>query len=139
MRLFTLASLLVLVVPAIATADERRVMRLDYYHTGSTSDEIFAVDQVMLEPLPWPGNPHRPLDDLNLGNFFFEVSDKATKKVLYSRGFDSLFGEWVTTAEARTAHRTFHESLRFPAPEAPVQVVVKRRDAKNGWREVWSV
>jgi hypothetical protein len=139
MRLLTFVSLLVLGIPAATAADERRVMRLDYYHTGSTSDEIFAMDQVALEPLPWPGNPHRPLDDLNLGNFFFEVSDKATKKVIYSRGFDSLFGEWVTTAEARTAHRTFHESLRFPAPEAPVQIAVKRRDAKNGWREVWSV
>ena len=34
--------------------------------------------------------------------------------------------------------RTFHESLRFPLPAAPVQVVVKKRDAQNAFREVWS-
>lgn len=120
-------------------ADERRTMRLDYFHTGSSTQELFAVDKVIIEPLPWPGNPHRAIDDLNLGEFFFEVSDSQSRKVLYSRGFSSLFGEWVTTAEARKANRTFHESLRFPAPAAAVQVIVKRRDAKNAWREVWSV
>jgi len=124
---------------SVVSADERRTMRLDYYHTGSSTQELFAVDKVVLEPLPWAGNPHRPIDDLNLGAFYFEVTDPTTKKILYSRGISSLFGEWVTTAEARTANRTFHESFRFPTPEAAVQVVVKRRDAKNSWREVWSV
>lgn len=138
MRALLLVTILCTCVSGV-TAAERRTMRLDYYHTGSSTQELFAVDKVVVEPLPWPGNPHRPLDDLNLGAYFFEVTDPASKRVLYSRGFSSLFGEWVTTAEARTANRTFHESLRFPAPEAVVQVVVKRRDAKNAWREVWSV
>jgi hypothetical protein len=114
-------------------------MRLDFYHTGNASQELFALDRVVIEPLSWPGNPQQPVDRLNLGKFFFEVADRGSKKVLYSRGFDSVYGEWVTTAEARSANRTFHESLRFPAPNAPVQVTLKKRDADNAWREVWSV
>ncbi len=35
-------------------------------------------------------------------------------------------------------NRTFHESLRFPAPDGPVQVVLKKRDSENAFREVWS-
>jgi hypothetical protein len=58
---------------------------------------------------------------------------------LYSRGFSSIYGEWVTTEEAKKANRTFHESLRFPAPEAPVRLVVKKRDAQNAFREIWSI
>src|SRR5690606_40882336 len=88
---------------------------------------------------PWPGNPARPIDDTNLGKYLFEVIDRATNRVLYSRGFASIFGEWETTGEARTAARTFHESLRFPMPEAPVQVVLKKRDAQNAFREIWSL
>jgi hypothetical protein len=124
--------------PTFASADEIRTLRLDYYHTGNATQELFAVDRLVLEPLPWPGNPRQPIDSSNLGLYFFEVSDFATKAVLYSRGFSSIYGEWVTTAAARSATRTFHESLRFPLPAAPVRVVVKKRDARNEWREVWS-
>ena len=34
--------------------------------------------------------------------------------------------------------RTFSESLRFPAPDAPVEVVLKKRDAKNQWIDIWT-
>jgi hypothetical protein len=113
-------------------------MRLDYFHTGGAAREIFAVDRVVVEPLPWAGNPTRSLDDSNLGKYFFELVDLAENRVLYSRGFDSIYGEWETTAEAKRVDGTYHESVRFPAPERPVQVVVKKRDARNVFHEVWS-
>ena len=72
--------------------------------------------------------PRGPVDDTNLGKYLFEVIDRASNRVVYSRGFASIFGEWEMTGEARTATRTFHESLRFPMPSTPVQVVVKKRD-----------
>ncbi len=111
---------------------------MDYYHTGTAASETFAIDRVVVEPAPWPGNPSRAIDDTNLGKYFFEVIDTATNRVVYSRGFSSIFGEWETTDEARAAARTFQESLRFPRPEHAVQVVVKKRDAANLFREVWS-
>ncbi len=135
-RLITL--LILLLASPFALAEEPRTMRLDYYHTGSATQEIFAVDRVLVEPLPWPGNPQRPLDELNLGHYHFEIADAATKKPLYSRGYSSVYGEWVTTEEGRKVSRTFHESLRFPAPETPVRITVRKRDAQNAWREVWT-
>src|SRR5579863_2916869 len=81
-------------------------MRLDYYHTGNEKEERFAVDRVVLEPLPWPGDPSRPIDDTNRGKYFFEVADAASGRVIYSRGFSSIYGEWETTGEAKTANRT---------------------------------
>ncbi|HTY40586.1 MAG TPA: M64 family metallopeptidase, partial [Thermoanaerobaculia bacterium] len=102
------------------------------------TEEVFSADRVVREPLPWPGNPRRPLDDTNLGKYFFEVIDRTSNRVVYSRGFSSVYGEWETTGEAKTVRRTFSESLRFPEPSGPVQVVVKKRDAANAFREVWS-
>jgi hypothetical protein len=113
-------------------------MRLDFYHTGNASQEVFSVDQIVIEPLPWPGNPQKPIDTTNRGTYFFEVRDEQDKRVLFSRGFSSIYGEWATTDEAKSASRTFHESLRFPAPESLVQIVVKKRAAQNRFREVWS-
>jgi hypothetical protein len=49
-----------------------------------------------------------------------------------------VYGEWETTAEAKERMRTFHESLRFPRPDAPVRVVLRKRDAKNAFKDVWS-
>ena len=91
-------------------------MRLDYYHTGNEKEERFSVDRVVLEPLPWPGNPARPIDTTNRGKYFFEVTDARDRHGAYSRGFSSIYGEWETTGEAKDANRTFSESLRFPAP-----------------------
>jgi hypothetical protein len=113
-------------------------MRLDYYHTGNATEERFAVDRVVLEPLAWPGDPSRPIDDTNRGKYFFEVADAASGQVIYSRGYSSIYGEWETTGEAKTANRTFSESLRFPAPAKPVKIVVKKRDTKNVFQSVWT-
>jgi hypothetical protein len=121
-----------------AAAETPRTLRLDYYHTGTATTETFSVDRVVVEPTPWPGNVKRPVDDTNLGKYLFEVIDRKTNRVVYSRGFASIFGEWETTGEAKTTTRTFHESLRFPMPGTPVQIVLKKRDARNGFREIWS-
>src|SRR2546425_12243993 len=49
-------------------------MRVDYYHTGNTKQELFSVDRVVIEPLPWPGDPAKAIDDTNLGNYLFETT-----------------------------------------------------------------
>ncbi len=116
-----------------------RTLRVDYYHTGNATEERFSLDRLAVEPLEWPGNLARAIDDTNLGKYLFEAIDRGTNRVLYSRGFASIFGEWETTAEAKGSNRTFHESLRLPAPAAPVQIVVKKRDSRNAFREVWSL
>ena len=130
------SSLVVSSVPAFAVA---QTMRVDYYHTGNVGEERFSLDRVVVEPLPWPGNPSRAIDDTNRGKYFFEVRDAASGQVVYSRGFASIYGEWETTAEAKEINRTFSESLRFPAPSAPVRIVVKKRDAKNVFRDAWTL
>ena len=113
-------------------------MRLDYFHTGDASGEQFSLDGVVVEG-PWPGPMEGWIDDSNLGKYHFQVIDLGANRLLYSRGFASIFGEWQSTDEAKQQRRTFHESVRFPEPERPVQVVLKERGPRNEFREVWSV
>jgi hypothetical protein len=119
-------------------AVQPQTMRVDYYHTGNATQEVFSVDRVLIEPLPWPGNLSQTIDKSNYGKYFFEIRDQKTKAVLYSRGFASIYGEWETTDEAKTIRRTFQESLRFPAPTTAVDVVLKKRDAKNVFQDIWT-
>jgi hypothetical protein len=117
-----------------------RTLRIDYYHTGNSHDEWFSLDRVVLEPLEWPGNPNKSIDESGLGNYLFEVREQGSAKLIYSRGFNSVFGEWKDTDEALHNNRTFSESLRFPCPDVPVDVSLKQRPP-NGvsgpWKEVW--
>jgi hypothetical protein len=114
-----------------------QMMRVDYFHTGGPGGEALTLDRVVSEGA-WPGSRSRLIDDTNLGTYFFEVADLDTNQALYSRGFASMYGEWATTADFRSLIRTFHESLRFPWPRAPVRISVKKRDAENVFRDVWS-
>jgi IgA Peptidase M64/Peptidase M64 N-terminus len=114
-------------------------LRVDLLHTGNALSEQYALERVVIEPLPWPGNPARPLDATNRGLNRFEVVDPKTSKVLYSRGYSTIFGEWRTTEEAQKQSRGFQESLRFPMPAAPVRVRVLQRDDRNAFSVAWSI
>jgi hypothetical protein len=133
-----------LILLALAAAYTRgqtqapRTMRVDYVHTGTANEEHFALDGAVLEGA-WPGPFDRWVDETNLGKYYFEVLERATNRVIYSRGFASIYGEWETTDEAKQQRRAFEESVRFPAPSKPVQVVIKKRGPHNEFREVWSV
>ncbi len=119
---------------SILTLAAPRTLRVDYYHGGNSKDEWFTLDRTVLEPLEWPGNPAKAIDESGLGNYMFEVREQGSGKVIYSRGFSSVFAEWKTTEEAQHANRTFSESLRFPCPAATVDVSLKKRDEKRPGR-----
>ena len=136
-----LSSLLVLYALGRAEVSAApHTMRLDYYHIGQRDGGASsALDRIVVEPLAWPGNPAPARSTTRTsGKYLFEVVDRGTNRVLFSRGFASIYGEWETTEERRRANRTFHESLRFPAPDGPVQIVLKKRDSDNAFREIWS-
>jgi hypothetical protein len=124
---------------ALAADDPPATLRVDIQHSGDASTESYALDRVLVEPLPWAGNPAHPIDDTNRGMNRFDVVDAASGKVLYSRGYSTIFGEWRSTDEAASLKRSFQESLRFPMPSAPVDVKVYGRDAQNAFVAQWSV
>jgi len=140
LRLHLILAFLALPLAAV-TFDETftgKTMRVDYFHTSTPrGDEIIALDRVVSDG-PWPGSRNYRIDTSNLGKYYFEVVDRDTNQVVFSRGFASVYGEWETTPEARQRPATFHESLRFPWPKKPVQVVLKKRDAENAFQQVWS-
>ncbi|MCX6243324.1 MAG: M64 family metallo-endopeptidase [Bacteroidetes bacterium] len=114
-----------------------KTMRLDYYHSGTATDDQFAVDQVVSDG-KWPGSKTELTDKLELGQYFFEILDAESKTVIYSRGFSSIFGEWQTTPDADKNKGTFNESIRFPWPKKPVLVILKKRNPENKFQAIWT-
>jgi hypothetical protein len=108
-------------------------LRLDYNHFGMAGEEAVALD-VLVREGPWAGSRGSTVDLLNLGAYRVEVRDRATHRLLFAQGFGSIYGEWETTDEAKTARRVFHESARFPFPRRPVQVDLLKRAPDQSWR-----
>jgi hypothetical protein len=114
-----------------------KTMRLDYFHSGTAAEEHFATDRVVSDGI-WSGSKRSLIDELELGPYYYEVIDKESRVLLYSRGFGSIFGEWQTIPEAGEVWGTFHESVRFPWPLKPVTVIIKKRNAANNFEPVWT-
>ncbi len=135
----SLAGALALVAAGVAHAQAPATIRVDYLHSGNALSDTYAIERVLVEPLPWPGNPAQNLDNTDRGQNRVEVVDAKTGDLLYSRGFSTIFGEWRTTDEATRMSRGFHESVRFPQQDKPVRVRILKRDERNQFSVVWSV
>ncbi len=113
-------------------------LRIDYYHSGTAVEEHIALDRVRVEG-SWPGSRTRLIDTTNLGKYLVEVVDVGSNRVLYTRGFASIYGEWETTSEARDeTWRTIPEAVRIPEPRRPFQVRLRKRGADQSFVEIWS-
>lgn len=110
-------------------------LRVDLEHRGNQAGETYRVTATVLEGA-WPGSRTRLVDPFDFGAHRFEVRDAETGALLYSRGFSSLFGEWVTTGEAKGAPKAFSESVRFPQPKRPFALILQSRQRSGTYVRV---
>jgi len=146
LRILAALGILALVLTTPASAGEEtfqrwfvdRTMRVDYYHIGDAEAELVTLDRVY-DQGAWAGSTENLLDTRNNGAFYVKVFDAATNQLIFSRGFDTIFREYQTTAPAAAGvQRTFHESFLMPKPKARVQWTLERRDSNNHLQPVFT-
>lgn len=112
--------------------------RFDYVHTGTKGSEQISLDKICVESA-WPGGIYGLVDTLNLGEYHFTIVDSGSGRVIYSRGFSTIFNEWQTIDEAaQGAFRAFHESVRFPLPLKTVRLELFRRSRQRALIKIFS-
>jgi hypothetical protein len=115
-----------------------KTMRVDYFHTGNAAEETFALDQVYDQGL-WAGTRAHLIDPFNLGRYMVRITDDASGALIFSRGFDSYFGEYKTSEPAlKGVRRTYHESALLPYPKKPIRFTVEAKDRQNVLKAVFS-
>ncbi|MFH2107621.1 MAG: M64 family metallopeptidase [Chrysiogenia bacterium] len=115
-----------------------QTLRVDVFHTGDAKEEMFTIDRVILEG-PWAGNPRHPVVPFELGRYLLRVNDAVSGTLIYSKGFDSYFGEYKTTEPGvNGVKKTFSESLLLPFPRNKVRLEVLLRDRRNIPQAVFS-
>lgn len=107
-----------------------KVLRLDFMLAGN-SQKTHVYPVAMKEEQSYGGSHENLIDPFDYGNFKYEVFDAAENKLLYSRGFCTLFQEWQTTAEAKSIERSFYEAATMPFPKNRVRFVLSLRE-RNG-------
>lgn len=132
---------LLLVFFALATASQAQpkfndffsdhTLRIDYYHTGDSRLEFISIDE-MAKQGTWAGNPNRLIDPLNAGRYRIEVFDLKSGQLIFSKGWDSYFGEYKTTTPAsRGVKKTFHETILVPYPKNKIRLLIQSRDRSH--------
>ena len=105
-------------------------LRVDYTLTGNSNTTSFALKELIKEPY-WSGSKTNLIDNLEFGNYIVRVYEPGTDHLLFSKGYQNLYGEWVTTTEAALVTKTFEESVIVPFPKKKIEVVLYRKDWEN--------
>ncbi|WP_106830801.1 M64 family metallopeptidase [Parabacteroides pacaensis] len=107
-----------------------KTMRMDYFRCGDGNGEEIYLDEIIEEPY-WGGSTVTLVDQTGYGNYFVKIYDAASNQLLYSKGYNVLFGEWQATEEAKNTRRCYTESVVFPYPRKNVKVVLETRNRQG--------
>lgn len=109
-------------------------MRFDYFHSGNHQHDYYTFDELIEEPF-WGGSKVNLIDTISFGNYMYYVFDLRSNKLIFSKGYSTLFKEWQTTEESKKISRTFSETLLFPYPKDSVKIEICDRDKKNNFQK----
>lgn len=115
---------------------QKKSLRFDFL-LGGNSKEVRVYPQQMKHEPHWAGSLKNLTDIFNYGTYRFQVYDAETEKLLYSRGFSTLFQEWQTTAEAKIADRTFYQAVIFPFPKNKVRLNIEARQWEGNFKSIF--
>jgi hypothetical protein len=115
---------------AFDTYFEQKSLRVDFALSGNATTQAAALLQLREEPL-WGGPVRNLLDPFLYGGYYVNVYHKATQKLIYSRGFNTLFEEWRTTAQAQKETQSWTNSVSVPYPKEEVTVEITGRSRED--------
>lgn len=114
---------------------ERENMKVDFFRVGDKTTEEIVIHNISKGGV-WAGNPDFLIDTLRYGKYFYEIVDSISGKVIYARGYNSLFQEYQTTPKAKKEKQSYEESLIFPAPKKTFKIVFYTRDIHQEFNKI---
>lgn len=105
-------------------------LRIDLTFAGDASFQKIFLEG-MVKECAWSGSKTNLVDPFKYGEYYMEVQTPEGK-VIYSKGFNTLFQEWRTTAEAQTLQQAFNSSYVIPYPKNKVVLKVYERVKATG-------
>ena len=108
-------------------------LRVDLVFAGNAEQQSVYFSGLHKEP-QWGGSQTNLIDPFDYGEYCYKVFSPENR-LIFSRGFSSLFYEWRTTEEAKSLSRAHPFSLLLPMPKHEVRLEIYERVKKtNEWR-----
>lgn len=141
------SSLLVLLILPIVSFGQidfdkhflHKSLRIDFELAGNANQELAVLQEMKQEPY-WGGNPQKVIARNDWGDYRISVKSLADK-LLFSKGFNSLFREWQTLDEAQNLNRSFQHAIQLPYPKDSVTICIESRQKDGSFRNLleWTV
>ena len=109
-----------------------KACRIDFHFCGNAHSTSVYLDKIKQEPF-WGGRRAHLSENLNLGEYRFQVLDSASNKLIYNYCFSALYFEWQSTPEALLVNKSFEQTVQFPYPQKPVKVIIEKRLDLEKW------
>jgi len=110
---------------------EAKTLRFDFYLAGNARHQDVFMDCFREEP-QWGGPLTRLTDAPDDGEYCYRVYDEESGKLIFRRGFCSLFQEWRTTDEAQTVNRSYAQVIVMPYPKKTIRLEILTRNYNTG-------
>jgi len=114
----------------------KKILRFDFMLAGNAERTTVYPLAFKEEPF-WAGPSEKLTDHFGYGNFRYEVFDAVENRLIFSRGFSSLYQEWQTTAEAKKMERSFYEVATMPFPLRKIRFVLSVRDRNGSFSKLY--
>ncbi|MCK9399330.1 MAG: IgA Peptidase M64 [Bacteroidales bacterium] len=111
---------------------KNRTLRFDYFHSGSFEVEYVMPDEMIVEG-KWAGPRKNLIDPFDYGADKIMVYDSVSDKLIFTKGFSSLFIEYQATEEAKSQCGNFPESILMPLPKKTVRLEYYSRGKDMIW------
>jgi len=111
-------------------------MRVDFVFAGNATNEQIYLHQIKKEPY-WGGPKINLIDNLDYGEYKFELWDVQSGSLIYSKGFCTLFEEWQTTDEAKLVDKSFFQTIIFPYPQQQVLLKLYSRLWEGDFKKIF--
>jgi len=98
---------------------ENKTLRLDYLHLGNAHSEMIRPVTFWQGGI-WSGTRQQLIEPARIGDMVLTVRDALTSKIIFTRSYCTLFGEFVTTEKAETEPGSFEECVLMPYPKAAI-------------------
>ncbi|OGU40298.1 MAG: peptidase M64 [Ignavibacteria bacterium GWB2_35_12] len=104
-----------------------KTLRIDYLHIGNAKTESIVFDKAY-EYGMWAGSTKNTIDNFNNGRYYCKVYDVNSGILIFSKGYDTYFGEYRTTTPAINGQtKAYHESVLIPMPNNKIKYTIESR------------
>ena len=109
---------------------EEKSLRIDFITIGDSQSQRAVIHQLREEPV-WGGPKKNLVEPFDYGEYRLDVYSAEDNVLIYRRSFCSLFGEWRTTAQAKTETQAWYNSMSIPFPKEKVLIDITARSKKD--------